>query len=100
MKLKRSSYLKFSRVDDYQHDIKSFGQLTFFEKINAEYDWRANKLINNTLADEKFPFTIELKSVRVVITGNQIMLNLTTKAITHVYWIIFEDYLKIKNKVI
>ena len=51
MKLKISKCLKYVKVDARQDDTKTFDQLTFFKKLNAECDLRANKLITNTPAD-------------------------------------------------
>ena len=79
MKSNRSSCLEFVKEDSRKDDIKSFDQLTFFDKLSAECDSRANKLITSTSVDEISHFPFELKYAHAASTGNQIVLNRVTK---------------------
>ena len=94
IKLERSRSLKFIKIDAHQDDIKSFDQLTFFEKNNLECVLRVKKLITNTISDEIITFPLTINSTCVTNIEKQLMLNYTTKITTHEHLTLFKSYLE------
>ena len=51
-------FLEFIKVEAYQDDLKSFNQLTFFEKLNVECGTKAKNIITSVAEDEVAPFPL------------------------------------------